>query len=763
VSANRVIAVLGALALCAAACAGARPAAAAPAATSEVARTLESCLQRSRQLLVAFEIDRSGSLAVTDPENRRVDAIGAALIGLTRLAEEGTQRRARVEVLLGSFAGTALPPANAVRWRNLDGEDLDRVLDEASGYASENWARDTDYVLALAAARQALDARASELASDGAPTPCKLLILVSDGGYELTDRAGQSELPTTVQYAPGLRLDRPGNAARAMAIGRRVLCRPGGLMDQLAGDGILRLVVALSTAHNLDPADRAFLGALATGSDAGQRCGSQLSSASGAVIDVTEDLDLFLVFDDLVDHSTPDHDLPLCVGLPCTGASRSFLAQPGLDGFLLDASAATPGWALALTDPAGRTTTIPSTGPARLTLAGASLSQHWFDRRSLDLQARFDPRWRGSWRGWWRFAFLATEAGPPPAYTLRLHSELRPRLIGDPIPVGGSTSAIDVELVDGSGDPATATPLASAASLHARLAYGASSRALSARRHGDGRFVVELPYPPGGREPRARLELEVRFPSAGAPIEPVLASLPLPRAASLGSPRALWLIGLAGALALGAALALLFGHWLRAQKARFVPPQRLRGLLADVVVVPGALVELDPDPGVPYFDDLSRLRRDGHDRRTRRIEYAGFTFTSHVPLRPFAPARAEATAGGWQLLGGTLDELFADAAARRVCVVPLKLSGVWLLAVEGIDAEGRIRGRLLVLTGEGERVGHCEAVLEAARAQLLAYDWEDFEREAAGSEQLDPPDDLGWSHSFDHSQPKGGPETPWSL
>src|SRR6202040_1004250 len=98
---------------------------------------------------------------------------------------------------------------------------------------------------------------------------------------------------------------------------------------------------------------------------------------------------------------------------------------------------------------------------------------------------------------------------------------------------------------------------------------------------------------------RARLELEVRFSLAGAPIEPVLTSLSLPHAASLGSPRALWLIGPAVALALGATLALLLARWRRARKARFAPPQRLRGLLADVRVLPGTLVELDPDPGVP--------------------------------------------------------------------------------------------------------------------------------------------------------------------
>ncbi len=136
---------------------------AAPASGSEppgAAHTLTACLRHSDQLLVVADIDRSGSIAYTDPEGRRVDGISAALIGLERLTESSeTERPTHIEVLLSSFAGTVEPSAAAAasQWQALDGGTLDALLGSVAAYAHRDHGRDTDYVLALTAAQDALE------------------------------------------------------------------------------------------------------------------------------------------------------------------------------------------------------------------------------------------------------------------------------------------------------------------------------------------------------------------------------------------------------------------------------------------------------------------------------------------------------------------------------------------------------------------------------------------------------------------------------
>lgn len=535
-----------------------------------------------------------------------------------------------------------------------------------------------------------------------------------------------------------------------MAAGRRVLCQPDGLMDQIADDGILKVMVALSNTRALGASDRAFLSALATGSGTRQRCGTQLSSATGVSIDVAANLELFLVFDTILNRIAPEHGPSVCSSLPCAEGSRSFVAEPGLAGFVLAGSAPAPGLKVVLTDPEGATTTLEAAGPTRFSTAGTTIIQQWFGERSVDVQGDFDPARHQSWGGRWHFAFLSSEAAmESPQFTLWLRSALRPQIVGDGVPTGGSSATIAVDLVDASGALASATALARSANLRAQLTGGGRPLGLRTRRSGPASFAVEIPdarYSTHG----ATLELEARFPALGAPVKPVLVAKQLPPLARLGSPP-LWLIVPAGLLLLAAAAFLVYVIRRRSESTKFSPPQSIRALLCDARVLPGTLVELRPDPGNPHVSDYVPLRRPrGRDGRARRIPHKGFTFLARPPLRPFAAVRPQVKAGGRQLVGGTLDGQLESDSEHRSCAIPLKLAGCWLFAVDRIDIEGQIHGQLMLLTAEGEPDKTRARVLATARESLQTHDWNKFEREQGlddapfawpRDDEWQPPDD----------------------
>lgn len=743
-----------------AALAGAATAAPGSAATvahpelSGAARTTASCAAESGHLLVDIQVDRSGSLAVTDPQDRRVDGISAALIGLARLTEKrGGTPPLRVDVLLSSFAGTVEPAEpGAADWRRLDDDSLDGLLRDAARYADRDDARDTDYVLALAAARDALNARAEQVAADDADaSPCKVVLFLSDGSYRLRDRTDATSLPSTVKYAPGVRLDRSGGGARAVAAGREHLCRPGGLMDRVAHDEIVAFTVALSGSAKFTAADRAFLESLTTGTAAGERCGRLLSPATGEFFDVRDNVDLFLTFSNLLDPEVDPDEPRVCAESEplCREGVSSFDAPPGLRGFVLSAAAPLPGIDLALTDPSGETTLLTSDGERRLELAGTTVDQRWIRSRALDVDAQFD-RASDAWHGRWRYAFVAPAGAdlPSPRVTLRLQSGLRPRLAGEPELVEGATAEFDVELVDEDDRAAPAGALARSARLRATAVDSEDEEHdVEVERTGDGTFTAKLDVPKGAAGGPWRLDAEATFAGAGAPVDPRLAVLPLGTPTEPDFPW--WLLAVfAAALALLGAIALLTVQRARRAAARFTPPQQLLVAACDVTVTPGGEPRLDPLPSVveQRFEPLSR---EGRDAPARGLSHEGFVLKVRA-RRPFARPRGEATAPGRQLVGGGLDGPLRGHAGHRASEAPFALSGTWLFSVARIDGDGDVHGRLLAFSSEDERIDHGRRVLDAAIAALRGQDWDGFDAaDGTGGTGGDDGPDLGSSLADD--------------
>ena len=691
-------------------------------------RTVASCLQHSDRLLVATLADTSGSLHYTDPDARRVDALSAAMIGLERLAsEQGPPLR--VEVLLAGFAGAVdVGRAGSPHgWRALDPGSIDGVLQDIERFGSRDRARDTDYVLAWNAGRNALDQRAAELEREG-HTVCKVAVFVSDGRYQLLDRLpGSTDLPPTVPYAPGVRLDVRGGGARAVEQGRIALCRPGGVMDQIADAHIVKFAVALTASPKFSPSDRRYLGAITTGDFEGERCGSRLSADTGAFVDVHDANDLIFAFADILHGPQQVEKVDVtCPFRPCTAGSRSFDAVPGLGGFTLTAISGRPGVAVTVTPPHGTPEILAPDGTANVSLPGASVSQQWTNERSLTAQASFAPG--TAWQGRWTVTFVAPsgESLPPPSYALRLQSALHPELVAVPQLVRGGRSLARVRLVDGEGAPARGGPLAGSASLNARLVGpGVRERVPVVKR--DGAFEMAIAIPSDARSGNWALELETAFAAAAGPVDPVFASLPLPDPASAGGPSLPMLLIWAGGILIVVlpATALLLIR--RRRSARFPAPQTLRVFSSQAHVVPGICTQLEPEPSWTNSDPFQQLAADGRDAPTRRIERDGFSLVASAGIRQ----RATATAGDLQILGGTVDGPFPALADRRACALPFGLRGVWLFAVEEIDDQGEISGRILAFTTEQDDIAHGRSVLEAARAALRVQNWKDFDETPA--------------------------------
>jgi hypothetical protein len=724
---------------------------------SAAAETVAACTKDSGRLLVDIEIDRSGSLAGTDPEDRRVDGVGSALIGLARLAEREDRdgRKPRVEVLLSSFAGTVKPADPAEAWRVVNDASLDGLVKQAERYGERDHGRDTDYALALGAAQSALEERAAAIVSDDQPEPCKVLVFLSDGRFHLGDRTDSTSLPTRVPYAPGVDLGTRGGGAKAVAAGRRFLCRSGGLRDRMVGNGITMFTVALSASPEFTQEDRDYLEALTTGGSSGIGCGSALSERTGQFVEVRNNLDLFFVFAYLIWPSGPAGP---CEPGQCPNPSQ-FRTFPGIRGFTLSASASLPGVELELTAPDQERTILRSDGATDVAVDGASVSQHWIRSRSLDVQARFDPDSQ-AWLGLWGFRFFTPDSfeAPVPVYDLTLQSGLRPKIVGGSELVAGAHSEVRVKLVDQAGHPVSDGPLARSARLHAEAEDGADApHSATARRVGDGVFTVEFEVPEEVPDGDWTIALELSYPGTPTPVESGLFSLPLPAPDTGGDPPPVWLVLVIGAGMLLALLActLLISYRLRRAEARFTAPQALRVFGCQAEVRPGSEVEFMPEPGALGlgYDDFEPVKRSGRDAKAARLAIPPFVLRTRVPWRWRAKAVGEASVSGRQILAGRKTGPLPGSADNAVCTVPLAPAGTWLFAVGSIDEADRVRGDLVIFTDDDSPPELGNEVLEAARAALLAQDWDGFDRQAppegtsSGWEELHPSgdiDDVDW-------------------
>jgi hypothetical protein len=446
------------------------------------ARSLAQCVQNSGRLSVLMLIDESGSLRTTDPEGRRVDGVRAALTGLSDLAETPVNgSKPEVSVLMAGFYAKVHPdprtgPVGAGAWNPVNRNTVDELNAAAGDYAELDQGRATDYGTALLGARQLLRERSIEQSTSGSAPACQALIWFTDGRYSLPRRIGKAGLglPKTVPYAPGVRLDEAGAGERAVAAGRRLMCRPGGVMDDLASSGVTRFTVALST--QLSPEDAAFLDAATTGTGGSRSCGSQLSPRTGEFLGASDSDSLFFVFGDLLSGPVPVNAKVVCPGLSCVRGITAFRTVPGLSQFLIRASSAIEDAELELEAPNGQSVRLTPEGPERVSLAGVSVTSRWVSPTAVEVQGDFDAD-SSDWVGAWSYVFVdpaATAAQDPAAKSrsaIQLFADLEPAIVGEPTLIRGAPTRLRFVLqrASGEGEPLSAGPLLESAALTATI------------------------------------------------------------------------------------------------------------------------------------------------------------------------------------------------------------------------------------------------------------------------------------------------------
>jgi hypothetical protein len=721
-------------------------AAAAPAGDGSATNTLARCIEASRHLLFGFQIDRSGSLARNDPEDRRVDGISAALLGLERLTRRGSREDdpIRVDVLLSSFAGTVEPTAPASHWQRLDDGTLDGLLGDAEGYGDRDNSRDTDYVLAFQSVSDALDDRAAAVERSTGVVPCKAILFLSDGHYRIRDRTDDSGLPRTVGYAPGIRLDERGGGALAVAAGRRELCRAGGLMDRIAEGGAVTFTVALSSSSRFTAEDRRFLDALTTGAAGTTRCGTVLSNASGQFFDVRHARSLFGVIGSIVSGGGPAGEPVICLRAPCPIEEGAFDAVAGLAGFHVSASTPGDGVSVELIAPNGARRTLGG-GDETVSIAETTVEQRWVRARSLDLEGWFDGS-SDAWRGEWSVIFRdpAGEPARPISYELSLRSDVEPTPLGDtPTLVPGETVVIPVELETSTGELPADGELAESATVTASATApgdGQDAIGMDVDERDDGTYELRLEVPDDA--PTAgdwKIGVEVGFALSGGHVEPALAVFEL----DAGPPPPPWpAIALIAIALIG--LAVVLTRWRRRQmaRARFSPPQQLWMVSRDVEVSPAVDVTYDPATGPDGISDLMPVSVEGADRPVATIELAPFELRGRAPWWPGAAPRGEARVADGKLIGGTFQDVLPAIGDRRACEVPLDLSGTWLFAIQGVGDRGELSGSLVAFVSEDapDPAGRIVDLLDVARGQLIRQDWDDLDFDDEESGDPDDPD-----------------------
>ena len=239
-----------------------------------------TCVADGRVGLVQVLVDESGSLRDTDPLAKRVESLQVSLQSLD-VARRNRGTDLEIEVMLSGFGvdWTQRQP-----WTLLDDRSLPGLLQAAETFKDLNSGLDTDYYNAFEGARSAFAQRADGIVSATGEQPCQILFWVTDGVYDIEDRtrAWQQDVGGTRKaYAPDIDLTERGAGDLAMLAGEDLLCRSGGIADQLRNDETFQIAITL-TNDNVASSEYELVERMVTGRSSGGNCGQE--EVVGAVI-----------------------------------------------------------------------------------------------------------------------------------------------------------------------------------------------------------------------------------------------------------------------------------------------------------------------------------------------------------------------------------------------------------------------------------------------------------------------------------------------
>ena len=435
----------------------------APARGTEVG----TCLSQRRHLLVLALIDESGSLGQNDPEAARVDGLRAALRTLAASAgDPGDAGGVRIDVLLAAF-GTGFSPIGG--WSPLTPQTVGAIEDRAAGFAERATAVDTDFASALLGAQRAFEE--GEASSGEFGPPCRVLLVFTDGRYDIEPRPGAPR-----PYAPGVPLQ---DDEAVEAEGRRVLCGPGGVADQLRAAGTMIITIALSSEiTSLESAgDPAFLRSLAEGEASGAACGDRREPA-GAYIPVDGRDQLLYAFDAAVNQALGGTPLPGPIETPpCApgggaGCAREFALDASVRRFHALVSLGASTSEVHITPPgASEPLRVAAGQGGRVPLGGAVLDVTPASDRDLIIDGTL-PLGVTDWQGTWTMAFANPTSSDAAAVTrswITVFGGLTPTVEPAPTFRRGETATFEISVVDAEGSPRVLAGIVGASTVKATV------------------------------------------------------------------------------------------------------------------------------------------------------------------------------------------------------------------------------------------------------------------------------------------------------
>jgi hypothetical protein len=469
-----------------------------PASAQDPAGTVyghvANCYAKSNKLAVLALIDQSSSLHRTDPGARRVDALTGMLDNLARYGSMGETGDRRIQVQLAGF-GTGFYPQP---WQEINQQTGPALKAEARNFATRDNDNDTDFAMALAGAQsqfRELDAR------EGGQV-CRLLLLFTDGMYEL----GSANVDRP--YAAGVG---KGDLRGIVGRGQHFLCDSGGLVDQLRSADTATVAIGLFPARPDGrpdgKVDQSFLQSLAERDAPGQHCGDS-TTPPGKYLAATSLIELLRAFDKAILEAlngTPadgPQQVPVCAPTAPTDArcARQFTLDPSLREFHLLLNLGAPGVVARIEPPRGGGADLQ---PGRtFELAGAGLAVVTLADRDLVADGTLPPG-RTDWVGTWTVRFVDTtgqNANAVGQSQITVFGGLVP--VADPAPPkvqAGEPTDFAIRITDAAGSPRTPADFVRSTTVTAVLAdaQGAETRLAVGPVQPDGSYRVHHDVPVG--------------------------------------------------------------------------------------------------------------------------------------------------------------------------------------------------------------------------------------------------------------------------
>ncbi len=479
------------------------------------------CLAENPRLLVQYLVDESQSLQRTDPDNQRVKAVETTLALLANLPE-ATGTELDMQVSIATFGEDYTTVAD---WQELTPSSLGGLQDAAASLADRNNGLDTDYVLALDGANQSIAQAAAAATQGGETPPCKLVFWFTDGEYDIEERG-----TITKPYGTG-------TAAELEAQGRDLLCRPGGIADDLRRSQIYLDAVALTS--NLNSEDQSFLGSIALGSAGGQSCGTvpvpaTWTTGSYVPVEAADDLVLDIIQQVIcsLGNCTPveqPQDVAICPGEACPQGTYSFPVDPGIVAFDVLVVGGQSNFGMSVRSPGeSGALAIPDGEGVAKAYGGADVTATWLS----DTSALIHGEVVGSEaEGDWQVSLVAGgESGARGTIQVFVFGGLTPRVVGEPTLRAGETTEVSAEVVGPDGEAADLSVYSETRMTGSLVDPVSGERFAVEFRPGEGGvFVAAVTVPPTVESSTSRLVVTVTAVTAsGLTLEPVSRTVSVP-------------------------------------------------------------------------------------------------------------------------------------------------------------------------------------------------------------------------------------------